>query len=173
MIQYIYRDMVSMLRFLPYGILIGIPVSAVLVCVSRKVGKSKGKEPAALLPVIVFGMYFALMMVITFLSRESGDSNGLDLRLFSTWGINKRNNAFVVENILLFIPYGFFGCWASRRLRRFLPSLALGGGTSLGIELLQLITGRGFFQIDDIITNILGTIIGFLFFKILPGPKPG
>ncbi len=171
MIQYIYRDMISMLRYLPYGILIGIPVSAVLVYISGKVGRRKDKEPAALLPVIVFGFYFALMMVITFLSRESGESNGVDLRLFSTWGINKRNNAFVVENVLLFIPYGFFGCWASRRLRHFLPSLFFGGATSLGIELLQLITGRGFFQIDDIITNILGTIIGFLFFQILPGKK--
>ena len=31
----------------------------------------------------------------------------MDLELFSTWGINDRNNAFVVENVLLFIPYGF------------------------------------------------------------------
>ncbi len=167
MIHYIYRDMVSMIRYLPYGLITGIPAAAILLYVMKKAGRSENKKPAALLPVVLFAFYFALMMVITFLSRESGCSRGgMDLKLFSTWGINKRNNAFVVENVLLFIPYGFLGCMAFGRIRRFFACLALGAATSLGIESLQLITGRGFFQIDDILTNILGTVIGFLIYRI-------
>ena len=52
-------------------------------------------------------MYVAVLLAITYFSRESGSRSGMmDLELFSTWGINNRNNAYVVENVLLFIPYG-------------------------------------------------------------------
>ena len=167
MIHYIYMDMLSMVQYLPYGILVGIPVIAFLICTLCKMGKCQNKKPAAMLPVVFFGFYLAMMFVITFLSRESGSRNGMDLKLFSTWGINTRNNAYVVENVLLFIPYGFFSSLAFVRLRRFFASLFLGTVTSLGIECMQLATGRGFFQTDDIWTNVLGTIIGYWIFRIL------
>ena len=34
------------------------------------------------------------------------------------------------------------------------------------LEVLQLLTGRGYFQVDDILTNTLGALIGFLIFAI-------
>lgn len=167
MIHYIYMDMLSMIQYLPYGMMVGIPIIAILMYTVCKMGKCENMKPAAMLPVVFFGFYFAMMIVITFLSRESGSRNGMDLKLFSTWGINTRNNAYVVENVLLFIPYGFFGSLAFGRLRHFFASLALGTATSLGIECMQLATGRGFFQIDDIWTNVLGTIIGFWMFRLI------
>ncbi|WP_415340200.1 VanZ family protein, partial [Clostridium perfringens] len=39
-------------------------------------------------------------------------------------------------------------------------------GISLTIELIQLLTGLGFFDVDDIILNVLGGIIGYLILKI-------
>lgn len=95
------------------------------------------------------------------------EQTGMDLELFSTWGINDRNNAYVVENVLLFIPYGFLGAWTSGRLRRILLCGVFGFLTSVGIESLQLVTRRGFFQIDDILTNTLGTVIGCGIFCII------
>lgn len=165
--SYIYRDMISMLRYLPYGLAMGIPVAAVLLLVMGRVRKRKQEEKAAWLPVALFGFYLSLMLIITFLSRESGGGSVLDLELFSTWGINNRNNAFVVENVLLFVPYGFLGCWAFRRMKSFVRCTLLGAATSLTIECMQLITGRGFFQIDDIVTNTIGAMAGYLFFRLL------
>ena len=162
MFEYIYRDMLSMVRFFPYGLALGLLMATLFLWAVNGARKRRGKLPAAKLPVI----YLALMLVITFLSRESGDSKGIDLELFSTWGINDRNNAFVIENVLLFVPYGFLAGFAFGRYRRFLPCLALGAATSLGIETLQLVTGRGFFQIDDILTNTLGAVVGFLLYRL-------
>ena len=93
----------------------------------------------------------------------------MDLELFSTWGINERNNAYVVENVLLFIPYGFVLAWADVRQRNFFCNLLTGALTSFAIEYMQLVTQRGYFQIDDILTNILGTILGFLCYWLLHG----
>ena len=75
----------------------------------------------------------------------------------------------MVENILLFIPYGFACPWVFRRARNLFCCTLIGAVTSLGIESLQLLTRRGYFQIDDILTNTLGTILGFLIYWLWRG----
>lgn len=163
MIHHICRDLTNALKYLPFGIGVGALCFCVLTIwnARRKRGQREG------IPVVsrtLFFTYLAVIMTITFFSRESGNSQGLDLELFSTWGINDRNNAFVIENILLFVPYGVFCPLAFRYARKFRRCLMIGVLTSLSVELLQLFTGRGFFQIDDILTNILGTVAGYLLY---------
>ena len=160
MLKYIIHDMTAALRYLPYGLIAGLFAVAVLWLINR--GRQKRGRDALSLPAIsCLVMYVAILLAITYFSRESGTRNGIDLELFSTWGINRRNNAYVVENVLLFIPYGFVLAWADPRQRHFLRNVLTGAMTSLAIECMQLATGRGYFQIDDILTNILGTILGF------------
>lgn len=167
MIKYIYRDIAQTVRYLPYGLITGIPVAAVVLLLVNSRRKQLGRPLLKWVPTMIFGFYFAVMVAITFLSRESGSRSGVvDLKLFSTWGINDRNNAFVIENVLLFIPYGFLYGWNFERTC-FLKCTLLGAVTSLGIECLQLVTGRGFFQIDDILTNMLGTVLGWMVFRLL------
>lgn len=168
MVKYIYRDLVTALGYLPYGLALGIPLSAALLLIAFFV---RGKrERQNFIPMIAFSLYLAILLVITFLSRESGSMPGeVDLKLFSTWGINDRNNAFVVENVLLFIPYGFLCSCAFARLRNFFRCMFFGALTSMAVECLQLVTARGFFQIDDILTNMLGAVIGYLLFLLLVG----
>lgn len=168
MVKYIYRDLVTALEYLPYGLALGIPLSAALVLIAFF--SRRKRERQAFIPLIAFGLYLAILLVITFLSRESGSMPGaMDLKLFSTWGINARNNAYVVENVLLFIPYGFLCCCAFVRLRSFFRCTFFGALTSVAVECLQLVTARGYFQIDDILTNILGTAVGYLLFLLLVG----
>lgn len=165
MIEYIVKDMVSVLRFLPYGLMVG-GIVAMVFCGINKRRIHKGKKPVSVAAVTGFFMYAAIILVITFWSREDGSRNvKIDLELFSSWGINARNNALVVENILLFVPYGFVCAWFIRAARKFSVCTMLGLCTSVGIECLQLVTGRGFFQIDDILTNAVGTIIGYVLFR--------
>lgn len=119
-----------------------------------------------------FVMYVVIMLFITFLSREDGSRIGIDLQLLSTWGINQRNNAFVIENILLFIPYGFLCACVFKCARKMIPCVFIGMLTSFAIEWIQLITQRGYFQIDDILTNTLGALFGFLLYRLLKCIKP-
>lgn len=164
--KYIYRDVVSMARYLPWGLLIGIPAGVVFAGLLMK-GDKKKTGKISPVPVIAFNIYAALMMSITYLSRESGSRIGMDLELFSTWGINDRNNAYVMENVLLFIPFGFLCCWAFPKVRKSFMCTLVGVLTSLGIEILQLATGRGYFQIDDILTNTIGAMIGYILFRLM------
>lgn len=160
-----------MLKYLPRAILIGIPLSLSAVFVANAWQRKRGGGACSVLRTVIFGFYLAVLFFITFFSRESGSRVGVDLVLFSTWGINDRNNAFVIENVLLFIPYGFVSCLAFKGLRDFVRCTVFGMATSLCIECLQLITGRGYFQLDDILTNTLGAMLGFLVYLILFGKK--
>ncbi len=175
MLKYIYSDLSRAVRYLPYGLALGVPVAVFIVWLINRQRRKKQKEPLSWVPVVIFGIYLAVLLMITFLSRESGSSKGvIDMDLFSTWGINDRNNAFVVENVLLFIPYGFLCSWNFRWAKKLWKCTLFGAVTSFGIEFLQLVTRRGFFQIDDILTNVLGTVIGWLLFRgivLLFGPR--
>lgn len=166
MAKYIIRDIASVLCYLPYGLIAGLIVAIILSAINdRRVRKKK--PPFSVWAITGFMMYTVVILFITFLSREDGSRKGIDLELFSTWGINERNNAYVIENILLFVPYGFFSAWVIPRARKLLACTLIGAITSLGIEFLQLITERGFFQIDDVLTNTLGAFIGALFFRCI------
>ena len=45
--------------------------------------------------------------------------------------------------------------------------MAVGAGISVMIELLQLIFKRGLCEVDDVIHNVLGTLIGYGIAKII------
>lgn len=162
---YIVRDLLAVFRYLPYGLIVGI-FAALFLGAWNDRKKRKGKRTFSVAAATCFLMYAAIILCITFLSRESGSGQKVDLQLFSTWGINDRNNAYVVENVLLFIPFGFISPCAFKIFRKLHICVAAGFLSSLSIELLQLLTQRGFFQIDDIITNTLGMLIGYLFFAL-------
>lgn len=172
MFEYIYNDMVSVLEYLPYSLALGIPIAVVLIYLFRRRDEARETGPERTVPIIVFSVYLAVLLVITFFSRESGSRTGVvDMKLFSTWGINTRNNAFVVENVLLFIPYGFLCCWAYRWARSIFRCALFGALTSMLIEYFQLLTGRGYFQIDDVLTNTLGMIIGAVLCRLCLGKR--
>ncbi len=166
MLKYIIKDLKEAFVYLPYGIMAGAVMGLILNGLNAR-RECKGKDAFPMAGLIAFSLYLMIILVITFFSREDGSRVGMDLELFSTWGTNARNHAFVVENVLLFIPYGFICPWAFPRLRGSFRNAFAAFVTSLGVETIQLITGRGYFQVDDILTNVLGGMIGYVLFQIL------
>ena len=80
----------------------------------------------------------------------------------------------VVGNIVIFIPFGYL-ISTYIKPKRILTILIVSVITSATVESVQLCIGRSF-DIDDIILNSLGAIIGFLLYvalnaikKYLPG----
>lgn len=71
-----------------------------------------------------------------------------------------------ILNIILFIPLGIFLPILYKKYRNFRSVTVFGFLTSLFIEIMQIFSHRAT-DIDDLITNTLGTIIGYLIAKIL------
>lgn len=70
----------------------------------------------------------------------------------------------LIGNVVMFIPAGFFFphlFHGMKKFRCFLFTAAIG---ILFIELLQLFALLGSFDVDDILLNLMGMIIGYLVF---------
>ena len=80
------------------------------------------------------------------------------------------SSVYYVLNILLFIPWGFILSIAHYKeglFKAFIMPSIYSIIISGFIEITQLITGRGFFEIEDLITNIIGGILGALLAVII------
>lgn len=64
-------------------------------------------------------------------------------------------------NVALFLPLGFFLPLLWQKYRRICSCVTFGFFLSLIIELLQMLTFRAT-DVNDLITNCVGTVIGFL-----------
>ena len=69
-------------------------------------------------------------------------------------------------NLLLFIPIGYFLPRLWPFLRNFFSFLLTCTLAITLVELLQLVTLLGSLDIDDLILNLLGMILGYLIFMI-------
>lgn len=68
-------------------------------------------------------------------------------------------------NIVMLVPFGFFLPMYFARYQKWYRTLIAGITTSLLIEIIQLYTFRAS-DIDDLLMNTLGTVIGFLIAKL-------
>ena len=164
MFKYIIKELLATCSYLPYGIGLVIVVGLIAGGIN-KIRIRKNKPGIAVMPVTLLVAYGLTVLLITFLSREDSRSTGMYLELFSSWGINARNNAYFIENVLLFVPLGFFYGWVVQAKGSCVAGLLLGCSFSFCIESLQLVTGRGVFQVDDILTNGVGMLVGTLLFQ--------
>lgn len=71
----------------------------------------------------------------------------------------------VIGNVVMFIPYGFF-CSYILKEDKYQPILVLTLIASISIETTQLMIGR-VFDIDDIILNSIGGMLGFYAYVLL------
>lgn len=99
---------------------------------------------------------------------------GLPTVLFMTFDVNlnlipfdefRKELVLSLLNIALFVPLGFFLPLLWKKYRRIGKTLVFGFGTSLTIELLQLLTYRAT-DVNDLVTNTLGTLLGFGLFQL-------
>lgn len=76
----------------------------------------------------------------------------------------------MVLNTVMFAPLGFLLPAYFERYRRWNRTIAAGFLTSLTVEAIQLFTFRAT-DVDDLIMNTLGTLVGFLMAKLVFGHR--
>ncbi len=68
-------------------------------------------------------------------------------------------------NIGMFVPLGFFLPMLWKSLRKWWKTWLATLGIMLIVELTQLFTLRGSFDVDDLILNLAGAAIGYLIYR--------
>lgn len=113
----------------------------------------------------LFLAYIFIIFSIVFLCREPGSRKDTSLVLFETWGHTFHMHAMFVENIIMFIPFGVLLPLLFRKSRNGWICVLTGFICSCSIEIVQHITQTGYLQLDDVVTNTMGTLLGWLAWK--------
>lgn len=115
---------------------------------------------------LLFASYFVILFyIVTFKDKNYGTNNFILFKEIFRYKIGSklfvRN---VIGNILLFVPFGMFIGYYVKETKLYiiiLSSILL----SFLIETIQSIIGRTF-DVDDILLNLIGGIIGFVIYKL-------
>lgn len=77
----------------------------------------------------------------------------------------------LVGNVVVFIPFGFLLPYVLKRGRNFFVMLINAFLFVLGIEVFQLFSAFGAFDVDDILLNCFGAVLGYFGYFIWEGIK--
>lgn len=146
--------------------------------------KDSTKRKIRFLSVLLFILYVLLLVYFLFFSEEYGRVTAeermyrynlvpfVEIRRF--WIYRKQLGMFALitnlfGNVIGFIPYGFILPVITHKCRNGLFIVASGFSLSLLVETVQLIAKVGCFDVDDLILNTLGVLLGYLSFWICNG----
>ena len=117
--------------------------------------------------MLAFLLYALLLFyVVTFQDVNYGTNNFVPFKEIFRYEFGSKvfmHN--IIGNILLFIPFGYFVSHIMKTRKPF-AMFIISVITSITIEFTQLKIGRTF-DVDDIILNLIGSIIGYLFYVII------
>ena len=153
-------------------ILIGIIILRGFIC--RRSGDRR-EAPGFIMFLICTG-YLAVLLAITLCGRAPLSSPSLiavplksyQVILSVRWyGAGEYIALYSVGNVLLFIPPGMIVANIFGRKHSFWLAIFIGFALSLAIEITQYLSILGTFEVDDLIHNIWGTVIGYSVARLL------
>ncbi|SDE47197.1 Glycopeptide antibiotics resistance protein [Bacillus wiedmannii] len=145
----------------------------IIFCIMFQIGfYFKAKRTVSIrhfLWVYVFLFYLSLVYGVTQIATVWDISryetwirvSQINLTLFDTAG-----STTYLLNIVLFMPFGFLLPTIWSQFRKMKHTVCAGFFFSLAIELNQLLNNR-ITDIDDLFTNTLGAIVGYLIYRVL------
>lgn len=131
---------------------------------------------------IFFGLYLVCLIYLVFFAESFGRSDrsrsgySYNLEPFKEirrfWIYRERLGWRTViinllGNVVWFMPFGFFLPVISRRGELWYNTVLLGFCFSLCIETVQLIFKVGSFDVDDMILNTLGAVLGYVTYAMV------
>lgn len=121
---------------------------------------------------IAFLIYMAVLLYLLLFSERNIDgTNGYNVQLLAEIRRYIRYREILgmklvvrnlVGNIVGFLPFGFLLPVVNSSFEKLLKTVTAAGFLSLMIEVAQLITGVGCFDVDDVLLNTLGGFIGYI-----------
>lgn len=118
---------------------------------------------------ILFFLFCFFILWTTLLKRTPNGKHSIELGLFWSYRLLLSGDSYGkvevkqnIQNVLFFIPFGIL--IPTKQLKIvFISALSL----SFLIELLQYICCLGLAEIDDVICNTIGAIMGFCFVLLI------
>lgn len=126
-----------------------------------------------MISVVLFMTYICVLVYFLFFSEMMGRSVGNDyqlnlvlfreIRRFYTKRQVLGDSVVwmnIAGNIAAFVPFGIFVMPVSNRRINFLETVIITFNVSLCVEIIQLVTKVGSFDVDDLLLNTIGGLMG-------------
>lgn len=152
-------------------IVISILLLAALCVLFVLLFKRKKINVIQLVASLVFSAYVVFVLYYTVLGRYSQEEYTFQIYIYKSYkylieDFGSHSLRQVVMNIVMLIPFGFLMPIVIKAKRKYLITLLSAFALILFIESMQLIMQCGTFEVDDIINNLLGTVIGVLLYAL-------
>ena len=143
--------------------------------------RNETKKKIRIIGWILFIIYILLLIYFLFLSEEYGRKDfaqrdyQYNLVLFQEirrfWVYRERVGYLaallnLAGNVIGFLPFGFILPVIGKRMKNGFLVTVCGFCLSLFVESMQLIFKVGSFDVDDLLLNTLGTVLGYLAFSV-------
>lgn len=152
-------------------IIISIMLLAALCVLFVLLFKHKKINVIQLVDSLVFSAYVVFVLYYTVLGRYLQEEYTFQIYIYKSYkylieDFGPHSLRQVVMNIVMLIPFGFLMPSLINAKRKYLITLLSAMAFILFIESMQLIMQCGTFEVDDIINNLLGTVIGVLLYAL-------
>ncbi|MGM9879598.1 MAG: VanZ family protein [Bacilli bacterium] len=165
MIEGFKIELMSLLEFSWPMIAIGVIIAVLLRVTYLLVNKQKLILHEELLKLCFIIYILCLFYAVTFQDVSWSSHNYIPFKEILRYDFGSSlfyKNIF--GNMLLFLPYGIFIAKYVKLDSPFIVAI-ISFITSLSIEVIQFLIGR-VFDVDDIILNVIGGVLGFLIYKL-------
>ena len=130
-------------------------------------GKKRGVQASALIFFVVYGI---LMICITVIYRRQFHQSHINLMPFWSYTaiMNGKEELIkqIIMNVLAFVPIGASLALGLKKAVWWQVVLA-GCMVSVCVELLQFFYKKGLCEIDDVIHNSIGCLLGYVIFSLV------
>lgn len=116
--------------------------------------------------IVVFVGYMLMVLYATWFSRSPSEYYSVNLSLFSSYigawnSFTLRSWQLLIFNIIMFIPFGILLPLVNKKFKNMKYTALLGAIFTLLIESIQYIYNIGVFEVDDLLNNFVGVLIGY------------
>lgn len=145
------KEVFNIQRFLTNNEMIVVLIVIVVICITLLVPKKYIR--------ILLGMSILSILYLTLFNRAQSN---LEPKFELFWSYkqfftDKTLQKEILLNILLFLPLGYLLSFITKNKRYVLLAILF----SVCIEIVQLVFGLGVFEYDDMISNGIGSVLGY------------
>lgn len=149
-----------------------ITAGMVFTVIGGQVDGGNDRHRKVLILLFVDGVFLYYLLYVTLFSRSAGSRREVDFLPFMGEEISNGDFHYLIENILLFIPFSVlvsktlyvYGKKCNTKVILLAALL-----TSLSVEFLQYAFACGKSETDDVLANVTGALIGYWGVKLKKG----
>ena len=148
------------------GLLLALIIFVVYMIYKNVFHGKKNMSKTQGIALFLLSCWLLLVLALTTLSRGANFTGSFNIDFFSAyvnawnkWSISELQ--LIIFNMLMFAPLGFLLPIFWKKAEKFKVIFLVSIGLTVFIEIVQLLTGTGIFELDDLFHNCIGSLFGY------------